>query len=55
VAYQSSPDTDKALICADFIDAIGHCLTNGVLRPVVHQYRLCDLAPGFAGILEVAN
>lgn len=48
-------NTNKAVIRTHFIDAIGHCLANRVLRPVMYQHGLGDLAPGFAGILEVAN
>lgn len=48
-------DTDKALIGADFIDAIRDCLTNCILRPVMHQHRFGNLAPSFPRVFKIAN
>lgn len=47
-------DADVAAVGVDIIDAIRHRLADGILRPVVHQYRLGRLAPLSAGVLEVA-
>jgi hypothetical protein len=48
-------DADVAAVGVDIIDAIRHGLTDGILRPIVHQYRLGRLAPLPSCVLEIAD
>src|SRR6478735_904548 len=48
-------DAHIAGIARHLVDAVGNCLADRVLRPVMHQYGLGLATPGAAGVLVITD